>query len=292
VFLLPSMLVNLTLACALGALLVPVVWLLARLVPPTQARNQRLLEIAFPLAVLIGFAIPEGARRVGFDPQRLFDLEFSQGIIVKLSTTLGASALILFALVWIIDSRRFASLLRLASIACVLIAAVVSLGFASVRLTPPKPTATAAPGAPNILLVSIDSLRADHVHAYGYGRETTPHIDALAAQGVRFETAVAPTSWTLPSHMTLFTALDPRDHGVINEDGRLGRDATLLPEVLRDAGYTTSAFVSGPFLDASYGYFQGFDHYDDYNALPSNWQLALTEETSSALFRGTRDWLR
>jgi arylsulfatase A-like enzyme len=67
---------------------------------------------------------------------------------------------------------------------------------------------------PNVLLVSIDSLRADHLGSYGYARRTSPTIDRLASEGVLFEKAIAPAPWTVPSHMTLLTALPPEVHGV------------------------------------------------------------------------------
>jgi arylsulfatase A-like enzyme len=80
----------------------------------------------------------------------------------------------------------------------------------------------------NVLLVSIDSLRSDHVHAYGYARETTPTIDGLARDGALFRTAVSPTSWTLPAHLTLLTSLPPEEHGVVRDDMRM-REERALP---------------------------------------------------------------
>jgi arylsulfatase A-like enzyme len=116
---------------------------------------------------------------------------------------------------------------------------------------------------PNILLVSIDSLRGDHVHASGYPRETTPAIDALARDGVLFRNAIAPSAWTLPSHLTLHTSLPPVVHRVENSHRRLGQRALTLAEVLRATGYDTAAVVGGPFLRASHGYAQGFNSYDE-----------------------------
>ncbi len=116
---------------------------------------------------------------------------------------------------------------------------------------------------PNVLLVSIDSLRADHLHAYGYPRETSPAIDALARDGALFRVVVAPSSWTLPSHMTLLTALPPELHGVTTNERRLEPRALTLAEVLRDAGYATAGFVAAPYVRAMYGFDQGFDVYDE-----------------------------
>jgi len=116
---------------------------------------------------------------------------------------------------------------------------------------------------PNILLVSIDSLRADHVGCYGYERDTTPTMDRLAAEGVRFETALAPTSWTLPSHVTMFTGIPPHHHHVTLDNRQLAADVKTLAEVLSGEGYRTGAIVSGPYVSARYGIAQGFDDYDE-----------------------------
>jgi arylsulfatase A-like enzyme/Tfp pilus assembly protein PilF len=115
-----------------------------------------------------------------------------------------------------------------------------------------------------IVLVSIDTLRADHVGAYGAEHAETPTLDALAAEGVRFETAISPAPLTLPSHATLLTGRDPPSHGV-RHNGlfRLPADVTPLADHLRGAGFATAAFVSTFILDARFGLDRGFDHYDD-----------------------------
>jgi arylsulfatase A-like enzyme len=125
----------------------------------------------------------------------------------------------------------------------------------------------ADPGAPNILLISIDSLRADHLHCYGYPRATSPHLDALAAEGARFETVISPTSWTLPAHMTLLTSLPPEKHGVITNHLRLASGIETIPQHMQRSGYATAGFVSTTYLDGLYGFSRGFDVYDDYTIL-------------------------
>lgn len=116
---------------------------------------------------------------------------------------------------------------------------------------------------PNLLLVTLDTTRADHVSAYGYSRDTTPVLRALAAAGTRFAQAYAPTATTAPSHATLFTSLYPLAHGIVR-NGLVLRDLErTLAEVLRDHGYATAAFVSSFVLDARFGWAQGFDLYDD-----------------------------
>ena len=116
---------------------------------------------------------------------------------------------------------------------------------------------------PNLLLISIDTLRADRIGAYGYERETTPTLDALAARGVRFETVIAESSWTLPSHVTLFTGLPPSFHGVVRPNQGLAETIPTLAEILRQYGYRTSGITGGVFLEERFGVARGFDQYRD-----------------------------
>jgi arylsulfatase A-like enzyme len=148
-----------------------------------------------------------------------------------------------------------------------------------------------AAGSPNVLLISIDTLRPDHLGSYGYGRDTSPTLDALAAAGARFTTVVSPTSWTLPAHMTLLTALPPEVHGVVDDGLRLDPSTVTLAEVLHDAGYVTAGFVSGPYLDAGYGFARGFDHYDDYSAVRISHPATHQAHTSPALLAAVSGWL-
>ncbi len=168
--------------------------------------------------------------------------------------------------------------------AALLIAGVVGLG-----LEPAKPPAAA--GVPNILLISIDSLRRDHVSAYGYQRPTTPRIDALAREGVLFDMAIAPTSWTLPSHVSLLTSLPARLHGVRDIRQRFGRDVVTLAEVLSEAGYATAGFIAGSFLSATHGFSQGFDVYDDYTILERDRGEDGGHITSPRSIAAVRRWL-
>jgi arylsulfatase A-like enzyme len=114
---------------------------------------------------------------------------------------------------------------------------------------------------PNVLLVVIDTLRADRLHCYGAPRRTSPHIDALAAQGVLFERAYAAAPWTLPAVASLLTATYPSWHGVRDSEGvesRLSEDSTTLPEVLQQAGYETRGYSSHPWISPQFGFGQGF----------------------------------
>ena len=114
----------------------------------------------------------------------------------------------------------------------------------------------------NLLLISIDSLRADHLSAYGYERPTSPNIDRLAREGVLFETMVADSSWTLPTHLTLLTGLSSWAHGVVTDDRRLPQGVPTLASILRDHGYETEGLASGPYLHPIFGFDEGFDRYE------------------------------
>ena len=119
------------------------------------------------------------------------------------------------------------------------------------------------PRHPNVVLISIDSLRADHVGALGYSRPTTPTIDSLAAAGSLFTRAYSTTSWTLPAHAALLTGLPDSAHGVTLPRHVLREELVTLTEVLREAGYRTVGFYSGPFLHPIFGFGQGFEQYVD-----------------------------
>lgn len=114
---------------------------------------------------------------------------------------------------------------------------------------------------PNVVLISVDTLRADRLSSYGYDRPTSPNIDAWARRiGVLFENAVAQAPWTMPSHASMLTGLDPFQHGV-NYDRPVPQRLNLLAEMLREAGYKTAAVTGGGYLSPEYGFNQGFDSY-------------------------------
>jgi arylsulfatase A-like enzyme len=115
----------------------------------------------------------------------------------------------------------------------------------------------------NVVLVSIDTLRADHVGCYGYNRDTTPNMDRLARKGHRFERAYAPMPTTFPSHAAMFTSLYPTQLGVRRNGDHLPNQAMTLTQILRSRGYETAAFVSSTAMNGRYGLSRGFDRYDD-----------------------------
>ena len=119
------------------------------------------------------------------------------------------------------------------------------------------------PPRPDILLITIDTLRADAVGAYGAEEARTPRIDQLAAGGTLYERAVTPMPLTRPAHFSLFTSRYPREHGVVNNALSLPEDAETLPERLRESGYRTGAFVGVHLLSPAAGAAQGFDTFGD-----------------------------
>jgi arylsulfatase A-like enzyme len=130
----------------------------------------------------------------------------------------------------------------------------------------PRRAASASRPKPNILFILIDTLRADRVTCYGHREPTTPKIDRLAAEGVRFATVHTASPWTMPSVMTLFTALHPTVHGATSYQRRASLKVTTLAERLKRLGYRrTVGIVSNPTVNSRYGFAQGFDQYDDYS---------------------------
>lgn len=119
---------------------------------------------------------------------------------------------------------------------------------------------------PDVVLVSIDTLRADHLGAYGYERPTSPFLDELAAGGARYTQAWAPSSWTLPSHTTLLTGLLPDRHGVFEDHRGIGADLPWLPASLRAAGYRTGGVVSALYVSERFGFQRDFDHFEDFDS--------------------------
>lgn len=125
-------------------------------------------------------------------------------------------------------------------------------------------SASEGAGGYNLLLITLDTTRADHIGCYGWTRAATPVLDSLARTGVKFEQAFSHAPITLPSHTSLLTGTLPPEHGV-RDNGRyvLGPELPTLAEVYRQHGYKTGAFVAAGVLDSRYGLDRGFDTYDD-----------------------------
>lgn len=126
----------------------------------------------------------------------------------------------------------------------------------------PDPVETPRPA--RVVLVAIDTLRSDHLSGYGYGRETTPRLDAMAAaDGVRFEAAYASSSWTLPSMTSVLTSLHPHQHGVENRGLRLKDDVPTLAGAFAAQGWRTAAFVTHVYVTSLFGLQSGFAEFHE-----------------------------
>jgi arylsulfatase A-like enzyme/Flp pilus assembly protein TadD len=126
---------------------------------------------------------------------------------------------------------------------------------------------TKSPRKPDVYLITIDTLRADHVHCYGYDRIQTPALDALAKNGIRFANAFTPSPITNTSHTSILTGLLPTSHGVTDFGRRLAADHTTVAELLKQNGYSTAAFIGSIVLDTralAPGLDRGFDYYDNF----------------------------
>ncbi len=155
--------------------------------------------------------------------------------------------------------------------------------FANWGCTPSGPGETPSK-PPNVLFISMDTTRADHMSCYGYARKTTPALDALAESSLFFKRAVSTSSWTLPAHASMFTGKFVTSHGArkyeegavtldeaLDSKGTFNRyrantirqDETLLAEILKGAGYETGAVIAGPWLKKVFGLHRGFDFHDD-----------------------------
>ena len=152
----------------------------------------------------------------------------------------------------------------------------------------------APPPSTNVVFITIDTLRADHLGCYGYKEIRTPHLDALAADSLRFERAYSSVPVTLPSHTVMFTGTYPTLNGMHDFSGnKLGPNQTTLAAVLKAAGYTTGAVLGSAVLDSRFGLNRGFDfYYDhfDFSRLQES-NLDEMERPGNAVADQALDWL-
>ncbi|MBW2313257.1 MAG: sulfatase [Deltaproteobacteria bacterium] len=147
---------------------------------------------------------------------------------------------------------------------------------------------------PNVLLISIDTLRADHLGYDGYARDTSPNLDRLAARSRRYREAWAPAPWTLPSHAGLLTGRHPRALGIEDRDAALPENAPSLASSLRRAGYRTAAFVDSMprgFVGGERGFGRGFEtyvHLPAESASDFRYDAAITVERAATWLAHTR----
>ena len=143
----------------------------------------------------------------------------------------------------------------------------------------------------HVLLISMDTTRADVFGCYGFKHNTTPNIDAIADEGIVFERTYAPLSLTLPSHSTMLTGTIPPYHGVHNNNGyKLDDSNVTIAEILKDNGFVTGAIVGSIILDSKYGIDQGFDFYDD-NFQEERSPIFILERQAEETRRLGCDWL-
>ncbi len=170
-------------------------------------------------------------------------------------------------------------------------AAAAALGIACAPSGAVRPVPSGALRGANLILVTIDTVRADHVGAYGSMLGLTPTLDRLAGEGLRFERTYAHVPMTLPSHTTIMTGLYPMSNGV-RDNGSFRFDGTkaTLAGALKAAGYRTGAFIGAFVLDARFGLNTGFDEYDD-RMIGSGSNLEVVQRTAEEVLAPAGDWI-
>jgi arylsulfatase A-like enzyme/tetratricopeptide (TPR) repeat protein len=143
----------------------------------------------------------------------------------------------------------------------------------------------------NVLLITLDTTRADHLGCYGYGPAKTPNLDALAREGIRFARVYCPAPLTLPSHSSIMTGLYPATHGVRNNGHPLAPKFRTLAEILKGQGFATAAFVSSFSVDSRFGLGRGFDVYDDTFQPQAPLKGANAERRAEETFARFSRWL-
>lgn len=145
---------------------------------------------------------------------------------------------------------------------------------------------------PNLILITLDTTRADRIGAYGWKSARTPELDRLAAGGVRFDSAFTVAPLTLPAHVAIMTGLQPFYSGVRDNCFRLPETATTLAERLRANGYATGAAVAAFVLDAQFGLDQGFDTYDDQMPQREFERFQIPERSAAHVVDTALAWLQ
>ena len=218
-------------------------------------------------AVGIGLAGVVGRFRVIRD---VFLEQLPQGLVPLVVQ--GGAALVLLGIAIVLGralsgtaSRR--RLVTRPGVAALVVGLLAAVSAAGARLVPPPappapaPRAAAPTGVPNVLLLMVDTLRADHLSCYGYTASRTPHIDALAAEGLRFANAFSQASWTRPSVATILTGLYPASHGAVHKADILPDRVDTLAEMLARGGYHTVGFADNVNVSGAFNFQQGFDEF-------------------------------
>ncbi len=169
--------------------------------------------------------------------------------------------------------------------ACILVMAVFTVLAATAVSLPAESRSL------NLIVITIDTLRADHVGAYGYKDIETPHIDGLAQEGVVFFKAFTPAPLTLPAHCTLFTGKLPLAHMVRDNGFRVPKSDRTLAEIAGKNGYATAAFIGAFPLDSRFGLDRGFDVYDDHYGSRVVPEMAFLERRADQVNKNAVEWI-
>ena len=216
--------------------------------------------------------------------------------LVPLAVQVGALAVVALGAVLLWRALRGADERRAAltrpGIAAVVVALLAAAWAGGAQLKPPPapaplpPRAAPPAGAPNVVLIMVDTLRADHLSCYGSAAVKTPHIDTLAADGLRWVNTFSQASWTRPSVATILTGLYPSSHGAVHKADRLPDRVDTLAEVLGRAGYHTVGFADNANVSQAFNFQQGFD---EYHYLAPDFFFAASEPAAQlALYSGLR----
>lgn len=259
---------------------------------PTTVRRYLILWFVLAVLVHVGAAIPplnlDEMSRWGQITYRLRSLIVDGALLSSL--VLLAST----AIAWLAAPRVQQGTAQ-AALALVSVALVGSGLMLSPQLDPSNPAAftpqISSEERPNVLLISLDSLRADHVGCYGYERDTSPTLDKLADEGIRFSNAISTSSWTLPTHLTMFTARYQTSHGVMHDTTTLASSVPTLGEIMKAGGYNTAGFISGPYVAGHYGYSRGMDTYVDLSQGYDHRREARATVASPAINDSALAWL-
>lgn len=145
------------------------------------------------------------------------------------------------------------------------------------------------PRRPDVILLSIDTLRADHLGTYGYERDTSPFIDSLGREGTVYDQMWSATSWTLPSHTTMLSGWLPVHHGTIDDHLKIAPDVHLLQESFEASGYRTIGVVSTLFVSSRFGFDRGFDQFEDFG-IKSKRENNLSTVDADHVFQNAHYW--
>ncbi|MFT4977964.1 MAG: arylsulfatase A-like enzyme, partial [Myxococcota bacterium] len=249
-------------SCLLGGLLAAGFGLLTGLV--AQLLTRRWLDYRRHALSVAGVALLMGLWYLIPAAQDLYEQQRPQAALAFALTPLGIGGVIWFNAVFWLRREYIDEPLRLGwwfwSAAGALMLSLCSAAWLSQRAVN---RVTALDADPDVLLVTFDTLRRDHVSMYGDSPVETPVLDALAAEGIAYHNAITPMPETLPAHSAIFTGLHPARNKVLSNGHTLSRGYPTLAGLLAEEGYATGAFVSSFAVDSRTGIDQGFQIYDD-----------------------------